>query len=136
MKKLITRRDFIKYVLSNVTLLTAGNLAFSGQFECVSSNKTCPKCHFPYDFTRKNIFSDSIAWVESYCPNCGISLRTLKHNINCDQYARCRHQEFLANEKNRNSQDVCGVCWKIPFATKESRQYTKKPWINLNELNF
>jgi anaerobic selenocysteine-containing dehydrogenase len=136
MKNHINRRHFIKYVLSNAALLTMGNLAFSGQLKWPSSKTTCPNCHFSCDFRRQNSFFDSIPRVESYCPNCGINLQTLNHNIKCDQYLRCFHERLLSKEKNPNSQRACDVCWNIPFRAMEIAQKSEKPWINLSDLNF
>ncbi len=97
---------------------------------------TCPKCNFSCDFATQNIYFGSIESDEFYCPNCGISLTTLNHNINCNHYAKCQQEEILGNEMNPKRQDVNRLCWMIPFGTKKSFQYTNKPWINLNELNF
>jgi hypothetical protein len=104
-----------------------GVSAFSGQLTWPSSETTCPNCHLPFD---------SFPWVASYCHNCGINLRTLKHNIQCDQYVQCRQEKFLAKKKNQNNPGVCEVCWNIPFRAIETGTYSEKPWINLNELNF
>jgi hypothetical protein len=136
MKKHITRRHFIKYILSNTIVLTMGNLAFSGQVKWPSSKTTCPKCHFPCDFKQQNSFFDSIAQVESYCQNCGINLKTLKHNIKCDQYVQCSQKQLLSKEKSLNNQRACDVCWNIPFRAVEAVQNYDKPWINLSILNF
>jgi hypothetical protein len=136
MKEFITRRHFIKYLLSNATLLTIGNVAFSGQLKWPSSKTICPVCHFPFDFIEQNNFFDSVAWVDSFCPNCGVNLRTQKHTIKCDQYFRCRHEKLLTKEKKRNSRSECEVCWNIPFRAEENWRSNEKPWINLNDLNF
>jgi hypothetical protein len=127
MKRYITRRHFIKCVLSNATFLTMSVSAFPGQLTWPSSETTCPNCRFPCDF---------FPWIDSYCHNCGINLRTLKHHIKCDQYVQCRQKKLPANEKNQNNQSACDVCWNIPFRTIETGTYSEKPWINLNELNF
>jgi hypothetical protein len=127
MKRYITRRHFIKYVLSNATFLTMGVSAFSGPLIWLSSKTTCPSCHFP---------CDSLPWVESYCHNCGINLRTRKHHIQCDLYIQCRQEKLPAKEKNQNNPNICDACWNIPFRTNEIDNYSGKPWINLNELKF
>jgi hypothetical protein len=136
MKKLITRRHFIKYMLSNATLLTMGNLAFSGQNLWLSAKNACPECHTPCDFLRPDFLFESQGFFESYCPNCGINLGTLKHDVKCDHYNYCRQEKLLRNEKGRSSRSICGVCFNVPFLSQKARHHTEKPGLNLSALNF
>ncbi len=136
MKKFITRRHFIKYLLSNATLLTMGNLAFSGQNVWLSAKNACPECHAPGDFLRPDFLFESQVGVESYCPNCGINLRTLKHDVTCDHYFNCWQKKILQNEKGRNNHGMCGVCFNVPFQSQKAGQQTEKPGLNLSALNF
>ncbi|MFO8083644.1 MAG: hypothetical protein R6U27_04910 [Desulfobacterales bacterium] len=114
-----------------------GNIAFAGHFKKLSSTILCPKCRFPSDFeSQNNIFLAGFPRIDLYCPNCGINLRTQKHDVKCDQYFQCYQKEQLRKEKNLNNSCPWKFCWNIPFQTKETWQYSGKPVINLNDINF
>jgi hypothetical protein len=135
MQKFISRRHFLKYLLSNGSLLIIGNVTFAGQLQCFSSN-TCPQCHFPCDSIKRNIIFESMMEIGSYCPNCGINLLTQKHDIKCDQYFKCRQEKQQDRKKNQTDQNECTVCWNIPFLAKETIPFNEKPMINLCDLKF
>ncbi len=136
MAKNITRRHFIKYLLTNATLLTLGHTAFSSQHRLSFAHVICPECHASLEFLRHDNLSESSLHQRNYCPNCGINLISLGYDIRCDRYFHCQQKQHSQKNTDPFTSGVCTVCFKIPFHSEEIRRYTGKPGLNLSDLIF
>lgn len=68
-----------------------------------------------------------------YCPNCGVDLRTLKHELSCENYLRC-----LAKGEPvcGNGHGKYGSCFQVPFPNSKFLMRMHKPDFKIASLKF
>jgi len=84
MKKALTRRQFIKSTAGTVAGLGVTGFPLSAMAEthCLSCGALIKQSQ------RISLIPLGIDAL-SYCPNCGVSLRTHSHEIECSDYEHC-----------------------------------------------
>ena len=128
----ITRRKFLKDVLSHTTVFSFGSAGlglaegfrFKGTIQC----KNCGSINIvikPY--LSFLIFTDDTL----YCYDCGINLNTFNFDIiDGDSCQGCKKK---ITNKNRFESSVC--C-QIPFPNHKYLKKTKKPCFSIKDIKF
>ena len=107
MKKALTRRQFMKGA--------AGTVACLGVMVLPLDSAADARCRSCGATTKRNLASALLPLAIDpvrYCPNCGISLRTNSHEIDCPDYEQCVSLGVA----------ICGdpaakgsPCFRVPF---------------------
>jgi hypothetical protein len=129
MGKEITRRQFLRDTLGTTATLSAGLFLVPG----INLKETvqCKNCG------AVNIHNRSYSNYLKYrgnsmvCHDCGVNLRTLKHDIKCLNYQ-------LFSEKNQDDKYLCHLpeCCQIPFPNHKYLKKTRKPYFPIKDLKF
>jgi len=125
MGKEITRRQFLKEAVSTTATLSAG-FCIGPSFD-LKETVQCKNCGAVNVYTRSYL-TDFKCRV---CHDCGINLKTLKHDITCHGYPLC-------SEENTDDRDACHLpeCCQIPFPNHKYLKLTRKPYFSIMDLKF
>ncbi len=124
----LTRRQFVKGA--------AGTFAALGTVALPVESMAGAHCENCGAVSSRNLASAFLPFVAApllYCPNCGIGLRTLSHDIECPRYAWCLAEGKAACT---GAETQSSPCFLVPFPNAKLLMGTRHPRNNLIALKF
>ncbi len=95
--------------------------------------RQCGNCKITLPADPCSGFFSLIRKSNLYCPNCGVELLTLIHDLPCEEYDRCRAQNTPACISDRKRR--YGTCFQVPFPNGQLLE-RNKPVLQLVSLKF
>ncbi|MFH7321544.1 hypothetical protein ACHHRT_13205 [Desulfurivibrio sp. D14AmB] len=124
----MNRRQFVIGACGTTVCLGVFSLPLNGK-----DRLRCGKCGADFSgFEETGLFPAS-ASRNRYCPNCGVNLLTLSHELTCREYYRCltHNKPFCVGGQEGDS-----TCFQVPFVADGKLIASGKPQLPMNSLKF